>query len=133
MNDLDDEISKLGVSDINIPGLDAELGTSLCGGELDIFVTALRSFAINIPVALEKLRTVSAETLPGYVTFVHGLKGSCASIGAEEARKKAYDLEMKSKAGDLDGVLAQNKAFIKEVEQLIKDIQAWLNRMKIRL
>jgi HPt (histidine-containing phosphotransfer) domain-containing protein len=127
MNNFHDEIPDIDISDIVIPGVDAELGSSLCGGELDIFITGLRWFAANIPVAIERLRTVSAETLPLYATNVHGLKSSCAIIGAEEVRKKAYDLEMKSKAGDLGGVLAHNGTLLKETEQLIKDIQAWLN------
>ncbi|MDR0312506.1 MAG: Hpt domain-containing protein [Treponema sp.] len=128
-----DEIPEMDVSDIVIPGVDAELGCTLCGGELDIFVSALWSFVINIPVTIEKLRTVSEETLSQYLTIVHGLKGSCASIGAEDVRKKAYDLEMKSKAGNLDAVLTLNKALIEEVEHLIKDIQAWFNKKNIRL
>jgi HPt (histidine-containing phosphotransfer) domain-containing protein len=124
----DNELPDIDISDIVIPGVDAELGNSLCGGELDIFVSALKSFVNNVPDALEKLRSVSAETLPKYATAVHGLKGTCACIGAEELRKKALDLEMKSKAGDLNGVLALNETLVKETEKLVKDIQIWLNK-----
>jgi HPt (histidine-containing phosphotransfer) domain-containing protein len=127
MNEYDDEIPDIDVSDIVIPGVDAEVGSSLYGGEMDIYLSVLRSFVGSIPAAVEKLRTVSAETLPQYATVVHGLKGSCASIAAEEVREKAYDLEKKAKAGDLGGVLAQNEALLKETEQLIKDIQVWLD------
>jgi HPt (histidine-containing phosphotransfer) domain-containing protein len=129
MSDYDDEI-EIDVSDIVIPGVDAEAGSFLYGGEMDIYLSVLRSFAGSIPVAIEKLRTVSAETLPQYATVVHGLKGSCASIGAEGVREKAYNLEMKSKEGDLDFVLARNGALVKEAEQLVKDIQAWLEKLK---
>jgi HPt (histidine-containing phosphotransfer) domain-containing protein len=129
MGDYDDEVPEIDVSDIVIPGVDAETGSFLYGGEMDIYLSVLRSFAGTIPAAIEKLRTVSAETLPQYATVVHGLKGSCASIGAEEVRKKAYELEIKSKAGDLDGVLALNEALCKEAEQLVKDMQAWLEKL----
>jgi HPt (histidine-containing phosphotransfer) domain-containing protein len=128
MSDLDDDFPDIDVSDVVIPGVDAELGNSLCGGELDMFVAALKSFASNVPDALEKLSNVSAETLSRYATAVHGLKGTCACIGAEELRKKAYDLEMKSKAGDLNGILAHNESFLKEMEKLVKDIKTWLNK-----
>jgi HPt (histidine-containing phosphotransfer) domain-containing protein len=129
MGEFDDEIPEIELSDIVIPGVDAESGSYLYGGEMDIYLSVLKSFAGSIPVAIEKLRTVSAETLPQYATVVHGLKGSCASIAAEEVRAKAYDMEMKAKAGDLDGVLAQNEALLKEAEKLVKDIQAWLDRL----
>jgi HPt (histidine-containing phosphotransfer) domain-containing protein len=128
MDTFDDEIPEIDVSDIVIPGVDAETGSSLYGGEMDIYLSVLKSFAASIPVAIEKLRTVSAETLPEYATNVHGLKGSCASIAAESTREKAYNMEMKAKAGDLNGILAQNEALIKEAEQLVKDIQSWLDR-----
>jgi HPt (histidine-containing phosphotransfer) domain-containing protein len=94
---------------------------------MDIYVSILQSFAASIPDVIEQLRNVSAETLPEYAANVHGLKGSCASIGAESLRAKAYDLEMKSKSGDLAGVLALNEALLKETEQLVKDIKEWID------
>jgi HPt (histidine-containing phosphotransfer) domain-containing protein len=129
MGDTNGEDPEIDVSDINIPGVDAELGSSLYGGEMDIYVAVLRSFTVNIPTTIEKLRNVSSETIAQYATAVHGLKGSCASIAAEAARENAYDLEKKAKAGDLAGVLAKNDALLKETEQLVKDIIAWLDRL----
>jgi HPt (histidine-containing phosphotransfer) domain-containing protein len=125
-DDFEDDLSDLNPEDIKIPGVDAESGSSLYGGEMDIYVSALRSFATNIPAAIDRLRNVSQATLGEYATNVHGLKGSCSSIGAESVRVKAYDLEMKSKAGDLSTVLAKNGQLLKEAEQLVKDIKAWL-------
>jgi HPt (histidine-containing phosphotransfer) domain-containing protein len=124
----EDNILEINVSDINIPGLDANMGSSLYGGEMDIYVSILRSFISNIPGTIEKLRNVSEETLPQYATAVHGLKGSCASIGAELTREKAFDMEKKAKAGDLAGVLALNENLLNEAEQLVNDIQAWLEK-----
>jgi HPt (histidine-containing phosphotransfer) domain-containing protein len=129
MGKLDGENPEIDVSDINIPGVDAGLGSSLYGGEMDIYMAVLRSFTANIPETINKLKNVSEETLPQYATVVHGLKGSCASIAAELIKEKAYDLEKKAKAGDLGGVLAQNETLLKETEQLVKDILAWLDRV----
>jgi HPt (histidine-containing phosphotransfer) domain-containing protein len=128
--DDDDEFEEefdLDPEDIKIPGVDAVMGSDLYGGEMDIYVSAMRSFVANIPAAIDRLRSVSQETLGEYATNVHGLKGSCSSIGAESVRVKAYELEMKSKAGDLSTVLAKNDALLTEAEQLIKDIKAWLD------
>jgi HPt (histidine-containing phosphotransfer) domain-containing protein len=128
-DEFEDDFSDLDPEDIKISGVDAESGSSLYGGEMDIYVSALKSFATNIPAAIDRLRSVSQETLAEYATNVHGLKGSCSSIGAEPVREKAYDLEMKSKAGDLSGVLAKNEELVKDAEQLVKDIKAWLDTL----
>ena len=124
------DYSEIDVSDINIPGVDAEGGSALYGEEMDIYVPVLQSFVDNIPAAVDKLRVVSEANLKEYATAVHGLKGSCAGIGAEAVRAMALDLETKSKAGDLSGVLAQNAALIERTEKLIKDIGAWLGGLQ---
>ena len=119
----------INASDINIPGVDAELGSGIYGGEMDIYISALRSFSTHIPAALNDLGNVSEETLPDYAATVHGLKGTCAGIGAEDIKGRAYDLEMKAKAGDLAGVLALNKGLVEDAEKLVSDVQAWLDRL----
>jgi HPt (histidine-containing phosphotransfer) domain-containing protein len=129
MVDLDANMAEIDVSDIVIPGIDAHMGSSLYSGEMDIYVSILRSFTSSIPSTIEKLRTVTEGTLPQYATAVHGLKGSCASIGAELTREKAFDLEKKAKASDISGVLTRNEEMLNEAEQLVKDIQAWLSKI----
>jgi len=111
---------------IDIPGVNAENGIFLYGGDKKIYLSILRSFAVNTPGILDELRIVSRETLPNYIINVHGLKGSCAGIGAEEVRKAASDLETISRAGDLDEVLAQNDKLIEDAETIIADVKAWL-------
>jgi HPt (histidine-containing phosphotransfer) domain-containing protein len=111
---------------INIPGVNAETGILLYGGDKNIYLSILRSFAVNTPGILDALRVVSRETLPDYIINVHGLKGSCAGIGAEEVREEASNLETISRAGDLDKVLAQNDKLIKDTETIIANVKAWL-------
>ena len=111
---------------IDIPGIDAEKGLDLYDDDLDIYLTVLRSYASNTPEVLDRLRQVSAETLKDYAANVHGVKGTSAKIGAEETRMTALKLESLAKAGDLQGVLAHNDAFLKEADALIVNIQNWL-------
>ncbi|MDR0456355.1 MAG: transporter substrate-binding domain-containing protein [Treponema sp.] len=113
---------------IDIPGVDTEKGSSLYGGEMDIYLPILRSFALNTPDILNKLRIVSRETLPGYAINVHGLKGASAGIGAEALRETALNLETMSKAGDLDGVLSANDKLIEDAHSVVANVQAWLER-----
>ena len=115
------------VLSINIPNVDTAAGLSLYSGELDIYIEILRSFAVNTPPALDKIRniTLSEETLQSYAIHVHGIKGTCASIRAA-IQAEAFELEKMAKAGDLSGVLERNEAFIKAVEKVAADVKTWL-------
>ena len=111
---------------IDIPGIDSEKGLDLYDDDLDIYLTVLRSYAANTPTVIDRLRKVSAETLKDYAANAHGVKGTSANIGAEETRKTALKMETLAKAGDLQGVLAHNEAFLKEADTLVANIQNWL-------
>ena len=113
---------------IDIQGLDTKRGLDLYDDDEEIYLAVLRSYSTNIPTTLNKLRNVSAETLPTYMIGIHGLKGTSANIGAEDIRAKATELEKMAKSGDLAGVQARNEAFLKEAEKLVSDIKAWLDK-----
>ena len=113
---------------INIPGIDVEKGLALYDDEEDIYLIVLKSYAANTPAVLDKIRSVSQETLANYSISVHGIKGTSANIGAVKIQEAALELEKLSKAGDLDGVLAKNENFIKNVEDTIKGIDTWLEQ-----
>ncbi|GBU27931.1 histidine kinase [Treponema sp. R8-4-B8] len=110
---------------IGVPGIDENIFQDLFEGDVEVFKSVLHSFIDKTPSVLQKLSLVSKENLADYATTVHGLKGACATICAEEARKAAFSLEQKSRAGDLNGVLAENNAFIKSVEELLVNLQNW--------
>ena len=114
--------------EITIPGVDTKKGLSLYAGEIDIYLPLLRSYIANTPTTLEKLRSVTKETLPDYVISVHGLKGTSAGIGAEDVREKALELEQMSRAGDLQGVLLKNGKLIADTEAVVSGIRAWLQQ-----
>jgi HPt (histidine-containing phosphotransfer) domain-containing protein len=111
---------------INISGIDVKKGLALYDDEEDIYLIVLKSYATNTPTTLDKIRSVSQETLSDYAIRVHGLKGTSANIGAVKLQEAALELEKMSKAGNLDGVLAKNENFIKEVENVINNIKTWL-------
>jgi signal transduction histidine kinase/HPt (histidine-containing phosphotransfer) domain-containing protein len=111
---------------IEIPGVDTKKGLSLYAGDTGIYLPLLRSYTANTPGVLDKLRAVSSENLHDYVITVHGLKGTSAGIGAEHIRAAALELETKSRAGDLQGVLAENDQLIKDTEVIVANVKAWL-------
>jgi CheY-like chemotaxis protein len=115
---------------LDIPGVDTKKGISYYGGEVDIYLPLLRSYVNNTPKILDKLRIVSKETLSDYVISVHGLKGASAGVGVETIREAASKLETMSRAGDLDGVLAQNGKLIEDTETVLTNIKTWFDSKK---
>jgi len=127
-NSTDSDDKKGNNMTIEIQGVDTEKVMDLYAGDLDIYLPVLRSYLSVIPGTLEELSHVSAETLQEYTIKVHGVKSTSDSIGAEEARKMALELEMLAKAGDLSGVLAKNGALLQYVRNLLGNIQTWLTK-----
>jgi len=112
--------------EIEIPGINSLRTLSLFGGETSPFLSALRSFKTNTPAVLDELGKVKKENLNDYVIVVHGLKGACAGIGAEDLRKRALHLEISARNGDISEVLDKNDDLIKDTQILIENINVQL-------
>ena len=113
---------------LGIQGVDEESFNNLMDGDEALYISILSSFLSKTPEVLTKLAAVTEETLGEYSKTVHGLKGACANVCAEEARKMAFSLEQKSRAGDWAGVQAENEPFLKYVEELMVRLRDWLKK-----
>jgi HPt (histidine-containing phosphotransfer) domain-containing protein len=111
---------------VNIPEIDENIFHDLFDNDEELFIAVLRTFVEKTPDILSKLENVSEETLPDYAAVIHGIKGTCANICAEKARKMALKLEKMAKNGDLSGVLADNEIFLKDMEDLRINVQKYL-------
>ena len=89
------------------------------GGDPRLFVSAVRAFAACTPSVLDKLGSVTEDTLGDYGIVVHGLKGSCSSIGADELVSKALYLEKSANDGNVFEVLNKNDDLLKNTRFLI--------------
>ena len=115
---------------IGIPGVDEGAFQDLMDGDEDLYMSVLSSFIETAPAALSKLAAVTKETLADYAVTVHGFKGACATICAEKAKKKAFSLEQKSRAGDWAGVQAENGPFLKYIDELMPKLKEWYSKHK---
>jgi len=112
-----------------IPRVDATNGLSSFGYEVETYLSVLNSYYVNTPIIIEKLRNVTEETLQDYAIAIHGLKSASGSIGADETMKAALDLELLAKSGNFTEVIARNETFLKDTENLLDGIQAWLKEL----
>jgi len=115
---------------INLEGINEGVFNDLMDGDEDLFTTVLSTFIDKTPGSLAKISNPTKETLEDYRILVHGLKGACATICAEELRLKAYSLEQHAKAGDYVAVLSENAQFIEEMKSMVERAKEWMNSHK---
>jgi CheY-like chemotaxis protein len=106
-----------------IAGFDITIGLELVDNDIESWLEVIRSFVHHTPLLLDSIHEVTAETLPEYTITVHGIKGSCYSLGARTMGEKAEDLEHKGRAGDLEFVRKNNTDFIAQTEKLVNDFK----------
>jgi PAS domain S-box-containing protein len=109
----------------SLEGMDFAAGLKRYGTE-DIYIRILQSFLTHTPALLDKLRSLSRETLPDYAITVHGLKGASYGICAGEIGGEAEELEFAAKAGDYEKVRSKNAAFIAKVEAGLEALEKLL-------
>jgi signal transduction histidine kinase/DNA-binding response OmpR family regulator len=112
---------------VEIDGIDLALGRERYNNEA-AYLGVLRSYHVHTPALLEKLRSLTRETLSEYTVVVHGLKGSSYGICADTIGKMASDLEAAAKASDYERVKAANGALIETAELLLLDLGSLLQK-----
>ena len=110
---------------VNLEGIDFAAGLNRYGAE-KIYLRILRSFLTHTPGLLEKLRSLTRETLSEYMVTVHGLKGSLYGICAGETGRDAEELEFAAKAGDYEKVESKSAAFIAKMESILEALEKLL-------
>jgi PAS domain S-box-containing protein len=112
---------------VRINGVDLASGMRRFNNNPEVYLRILNSFLQNIPTSLESLRSVTQETLPQYAILIHGVKGSCYGISADEVGKMAESLEMAATSGDFSKVMAGNTTFLRTVESLLPQFTALID------
>ncbi|MDR2662338.1 MAG: response regulator [Treponema sp.] len=108
-----------------LKGMDFKAGLKRYETE-EIYMKVLQSYVTHSPELLDKLRSLTRETLPGYAVTVHGLKGASYGICANETGKDAEELEHAAKAGNYEKVSSKNTAFIEKTESFLGDLRKLL-------
>jgi CheY-like chemotaxis protein/HPt (histidine-containing phosphotransfer) domain-containing protein len=109
-----------------IPGINMDKAMDQLGDDEEILELTLQSFVDNTPAVLDKVRNFSEEKIADYVITVHGVKGICRNLCAEEIASLALSLEQAGRSSDIDFIKKNNDVLIGEVEKLISDIRVWL-------
>jgi CheY-like chemotaxis protein/HPt (histidine-containing phosphotransfer) domain-containing protein len=95
-----------------------------------VYLEILRSYGSSMPELLNTLRNVSKETLDNYTVTIHGIKGASYQICAEEAGKEAELLERAAKEKDWKIIEAGTADFIKTMENLLGNLNDFLEKLE---
>jgi signal transduction histidine kinase/HPt (histidine-containing phosphotransfer) domain-containing protein/AmiR/NasT family two-component response regulator len=107
----------------SLHGVDLREGLARFGGDGEIYIGVLRSYAENTPELIARARELSRDTLADYAITVHGIKGASRNIGALTLGDKAEELEKAAKAGDYGYVAQNNDEFLDKAEKTIAGIE----------
>ncbi len=120
------------LAETTIDGLDIPDAMARMGNSAKLYLRIIHTFITKMPENLEGLTTesINADTLSDYAIKIHGAKGSCYGIGANEAGDIAKMLEMAAKAGDLDTCLRKNESFLLATRELIEKLTCLEARVK---
>jgi signal transduction histidine kinase/CheY-like chemotaxis protein len=122
-----DEIGEPDGGAATIDGMDVEAALRNLGGNKKVLLQVLRTFSSHTSTLMERIISPAAENLADYAIVVHGIKGSCYSICAEELATRAEELERASKAGDLALVISKNDGFISALRRFIAELDNFLS------
>ena len=116
---------------VEIPGLDVAKGIKRFDGNEKVYLDILRSYVAGVSSMLDKIETVSEDTLSEYIIKVHGIKGTSFDIFAEQVANESKDLEAAGKAGDFEFINANHPAFIENARNLIGGIDTMLKKLDL--
>jgi CheY-like chemotaxis protein len=128
-NSHDRDSDKVSVFARQIDGLDFNAGLVRFSNNQQTYLRILKAFVLGMPSYLDKVRTVADDqetlekNLNDYIITVHGIKGSSYGIAANQAGKKAEELEMAAKRGSLDWVIAHNWELCNIMDRLLADLK----------
>jgi signal transduction histidine kinase/DNA-binding NarL/FixJ family response regulator/HPt (histidine-containing phosphotransfer) domain-containing protein len=109
-----------------VEGMDFGAALLLYGNSGAAYIPILKSFVTHTPLLLEKMDVHLESSLPDYAIEVHGLKGTCNAICAQETAALAREMEFASKEGNLELVRQKHGELRRKTLELTERLQTLL-------
>ncbi|MDR3182041.1 MAG: response regulator [Planctomycetaceae bacterium] len=120
------------VPNVMVPGLDVQTGLKMAGGSYARYIQMLNMLQTE---AVRKTADVRESAAAGdwktYTVYVHGLKGLLANLGAAALSQRAAALESAGKENDAAIITQHTESFLAELEQLRKEVAAFLQSVEV--
>jgi signal transduction histidine kinase/CheY-like chemotaxis protein/HPt (histidine-containing phosphotransfer) domain-containing protein len=108
-----------------VEGIDLTALRTRYGGAA-AYMPMIKSFVTHIPSLMENMTAHLDHSLPDYAIEVHGLKGACSTVGAEETAALAQELETAAKEGDIEAVRSGHGGLLDRLHPLLGSLRALL-------
>lgn len=97
----------------------------MAASDIDIVSELVNMFVVDAPKMVTNLTDLAAkESCDGLRREAHGLKGSCANIGAERLAGLCHDVETHARDGDIRQALEIIGAVQHELTNLLTELAA---------
>lgn len=104
-----------------LQGINVEDGLRNCGGNRNVYVRVLQTFAAsNLLAGLEEY--FEQEDIQNYMVLSHSIKGACRNIGANDVADMAFELEKAGKRSDMPYIWDHHRDFADAYGKLLKKI-----------
>ena len=115
--------------DAVIPGLNIAEGLARICNDEESYLHILRTYATHITNFIETARREARGNLHEYRIAIHGIKGSCRGIGAEELGLRAEELETAVKQKDISFIQNNTGSFLLAVEDFRTGMAAFIGNL----
>jgi len=116
---------------IQIEGIDVQLGLLYCGGEMEYYLKTLKVFYED---AMEKPKQIKEflenNDIKSFTVAVHGLKSSAMSIGARGVSDFAKDLENAGRSEAIYYIMENYGIFLEQLEKLLVNIHGFVSTLE---
>ncbi|MBQ8412036.1 MAG: hypothetical protein IJX12_00215 [Lachnospiraceae bacterium] len=108
------------------PYMDVEYAIEKIGGSIDVFNKLVRLFYEQNAAVSEELYRKSSTDVRGFKTKIHGLKASCANIGAMALAHEATKMEGAINIGNREYVNDNIEEFIEKLVDVLFAIEEYI-------
>jgi HPt (histidine-containing phosphotransfer) domain-containing protein len=115
--------------DAVIPGLNIAEGLARICNDEESYLHILRTYVTHITNFIETARKEACGNLHEYRIAVHGIKGSCRGIGADELGLRAEELETAAKRKDIPFIQNNTGSFLLSVENFRAGMAAFIGNL----
>ncbi|MDR1109721.1 MAG: response regulator [Deltaproteobacteria bacterium] len=128
----DEDDQAVAILACEVPGVNLAEGLERLAGDVGLYVEVIEAFVRFTPKVLDQVRGgPTSENLRDYAVAVHGIKGSCFNIGAQDVGVLAEAQEQAAKAGRLDEALAGHRNFVESADGLMSSFRGLLMKMAV--
>jgi len=117
------------VVNFEVKGIELAVGLNNVGGNMEVYTSILETYYKETNSKINDLyETIKNKDIQLFITYIHGLKSSSGSIGAEEISNLAKRLEFAGKGNDLEYINNHIDEFADKTLRILENIDIFIKK-----